>query len=229
MDNLGMNHQEWSRLKDTFIGMIPKYDRINNKITFGRDDVWRRMIAKESTGKDAVLEVGSGPGSLAVKLQSKKIYCLDPIPEMHDAAIKKIQKLRKNDLWKYEFILGSAESIPLSDDCVDVVFCAFSFRDFFDKRAGLKEIYRVLKPKGKLIILDIAKHNNWYSYLIYFYIRNVASLFSGGKKEMKHLSETYRSFAPPEYYADIMRDLGFSIKIKFLNFKTVFVLEAIKK
>lgn len=229
MNKLGMSDKEWNSLKDTFIGMIPNYDRINSKISFGLDDKWRRMIAAESIGKDSVLEIGSGPGTLAVKLKSNKIYCLDPIPEMHEAAVKKIKKIKKQDLERYKFILGFAESIPLKDDFFDVVFCAFSFRDFFDKRKSLKEIYRVLKPGGKLVILDIAKHNSLYSNLIYFYIKNIASRLSRGRKEMKALSETYKAFAPPKYYANIMREIGFSeIKIKFLNFKTIFVLDAVK-
>lgn len=199
MNKSGMSSEEWSSLKDVFIGMIPRYDSINSRITFGLDERWRRMIAKESIGKDAVLEVGSGPGTLAVKLMSKKVYCLDPIPEMHKAAVKKIPE---QDLERYEFISGSAEFIPLTDDFTDVVFCAFSFRDFFDKPKGLKEIHRVLKPGGKIVILDIAKHDGFYGHLIYFYINSVASGLSGGRKEMKCLSETYKAFAPPKYYFD---------------------------
>ena len=77
----------------------------------------------------------------------------------------KVAKVRVNNARKSrgeepaKYVLAIAESIPLPDDTFDRVFCLFSFRDFQDKKKGLQEILRVLKPGGQLVICDAGKAN----------------------------------------------------------------------
>lgn len=232
MDESKIDKEEWAKLQNVLKDMIPRYDNINSRMTFGRDKKWRKEIAKESINKDTVLEIGSGIGTLALQLKAKNIICLDPIEEANKIAKIRIENFKKIDSEfkerNYMFINSTAENIPLKNNIVDLVYCSFSFRDFKDKFKGLKEIYRVLKEDGKLIILDLAKHENFYGKLIYFYIKNIAPLLTNSDAP-KMLAETYKAFGTPEYYEKIMKDIGFKkINIKFLNFSTIFILNAEK-
>jgi len=238
MDKLKINEEEWEKLQNVLISMIPRYDEINSKMTFGRDKKWRKLIAKESFNKNIAMEVGSGIGTLAIALKAKNIICIDPSEEANKIAKIRIENLRKinkefNER-NYKFITSSAENIPLNDNYVDIAYCSFSFRDFKDKIKSMKEIYRVLKnPEngkegGKLIILDLAKHENFYGKFIYSYIKHIAPKLTNSDAP-KMLAETYKAFGTPHYYAKIMNDIGFKkTNIKFLNFHTIFILQAEK-
>ena len=224
-----MSDKEWYNVKAALSAMIPNYDNINKAITFGMDEKWRTLAAQESENTKIALEIGSGPGTLAVKLRSNKIICLDPITEMHDAFR---QRIKENALPedKFEFLTGPGESIPLPDNYVDIVYCSFSFRDFYDKKKGLSEIYRVLKNNGKLVILDIAKPGKIRNAAIHFYIKKIApALIKEGRCHMQCLAKTYRAFGSPDYYMRIAGDIGFKKDaIKFLSFGLAFMLTAKK-
>ncbi|CEG11548.1 putative Methyltransferase type 11 [groundwater metagenome] len=227
MDALKIDSNEWKNLENVLEGMIPGYDNINSRMTFGRDKKWRKILINESSNKDIAVEIGSGPGTLAMMLKSKKIFCVDPSDKMHKIAGERI-KQAKIPSEKFEFITAPAESIPINNDVADFVCCAFAFRDFYDKKKALTEIYRILKNNGKFMILDIAKHNNIYGTLIYDYIKHIAPIITGSDAP-KMLAKTYNAFGTPEYYADIIKENGFkNIKIRFLNLRTIFILSAEK-
>lgn len=227
MDAVKIEDDEWKDLENVLEEMPPRYDSINARMTFGRDKKWREILINESRNRDIAVEIGSGPGTLAMMLKSKKIFCVDPSERMHKIARERI-KQAKISLKKFEFITAPAEKIPIKNDTADFVCCAFAFRDFYDKKKALKEIYRILKNNGKFMILDIAKHNNIYGTLIYNYIKYIAPILTGSNAP-KMLAKTYKAFGTPEYYADIMKEIGFKdIKIRFLNLRTIFILSAEK-
>lgn len=227
-----MSSKEWQDVKKTLSDMIPNYDNINKRITFGLDEKWRNTAAKESKNTGTALEIGSGTGTLAVRLFSNKVICLDPIPEMHKAFKKRLEESAVQEKFKnkFEFLVGSGEAIPLPDNHVDIVYCAFSFRDFHDKKKGLSEMYRVLKKDGKLVILDIGKSGKVRNKLIYFYIKNIAPIIAGeGKEQMRCLAETYKAFGTPKHYSKIAENTGFKkVNTKFLTLGLAFILIAKK-
>ncbi|ODS41807.1 MAG: hypothetical protein MSIBF_00055 [Candidatus Altiarchaeales archaeon IMC4] len=227
MDEQGMGKTEWQGVKATLSDMAEDYDDTNNKISLGMVNGWRTRAARESQGIDTALEIGSGPGTLAVKLMSKKIICLDPLPKMHDAAKRRIPS---DMLEKFEFIVGSGEEIPLADESVDIVYCSFSFRDFYDKQKGLSEIRRVLKKNGRLVILDIGKPGKIRNALMHFYFRNVAPILAPkNRQQMRWLAKTYKAFGSPAYYSDLAAKTGFKkVDIKSLCFGAAFMLLAKK-
>jgi len=227
MNPLKIESKEWKNLENVLEEMLPRYDTINSRMTYGRDKKWREILANESCNKEVAVEIGSGPGTMAMMLKARKIFCVDPSDKMHEIAKERIKKA-KISLQKFEFVTAPAESIPINSNIADFVCCAFSFRDFYDKNKALREIYRILRNNGKFMILDIAKHNNIYGTLIYSYIKHVAPIITGSNAP-KMLADTYKAFGTPEYYADIMKKIGFkNVKSKFLNFGTVFVLSAEK-
>ena len=159
-DPSGIDLDEWEILESQLEESIPNYDRVNRLMTFGQDAVWRKNVRNHAESGMKVLEVGCGPGSFAEDIENVDLTCLDPSEEM-----LKVAKVRVNEARKLrgegpaDYVLAIAESIPLPDNTFDRVLCLFSFRDFQDKRKGLEEILRVLKPGGQLVICDAGKAN----------------------------------------------------------------------
>ena len=141
--------------------MVGSYDSYMRKITLGRESALREMtvnLAQVSPG-DCVLEVGCGTGTLtlAAKRQagpSGKVFGIDIIPGMIELSQRKAA-LAQMDV---TFQLGSIDDIPFSANQFDVVMCSFMIFHMSDvvRRKGLAEIYRVLKPQGRLLVLDLA-------------------------------------------------------------------------
>ena len=214
-DPSGIDLDEWEILDSQLEESIPNYDRVNRWMTFGQDAVWRKNVRNHAESGMKVLEVGCGPGSFAEDIENVDLTCLDPSEEM-----LKVAKVRVNEARKLrgegpaDYVLAIAESIPLPDNTFDRVFCLFSFRDFQNKRKGLEEILRVLKPGGQLVICDAGKANwlhglagrIWMSTVVQWMARYVTK-----KKDhpWKGLAKTYSHYGTNGYYRKLMREVGF--------------------
>ncbi len=151
MDPDGMNEREWHDVIDSMEEVGPYYDRINQLITFGLADRWRAEAAKIAEPDDVVLELGSGPGSFARMLSSRKIFCVEPSSELARASRNVLDPDRMT------LLRGVGERIPLAESSIDKVFCVFSFRDFYDRPEAVGEMHRVLKEGGEVVILEVSK------------------------------------------------------------------------
>ena len=146
-DPSGIDDDAWTELERQLEATIPVYDRVNKIMTLGFDKGMRKHVRNHAKPGMNVLEIGCGPGSFAVDLQGTELTCLDPSAEMLKVCRKRVDAAReeRGDT-KAEYVEAIAENIPLPDNTFDRVFCLFSFRDFKDKKKGLEEIHRVLKP-----------------------------------------------------------------------------------
>lgn len=160
-----MNHSTSSANSETKGQMgawAPYYDWIMKVLTLGREKALRQMTvaAAEAKAGDNVLEVGCGTGTLSFAIQetvgqSGKVDGIDAAPEMIERAIGKNKRAGKN----VSFQVGRIESIPYPDNAFSAAICSFMiFHMPHDARKrGLQEIFRVLKPDGRLLIVDILK------------------------------------------------------------------------
>jgi ubiquinone/menaquinone biosynthesis C-methylase UbiE len=148
-------------MKSEMEKMVYSYDSYMRKITLGRERVLREMtvnLAQVKSG-DCVLEVGCGTGTLtlAAKQQaglSGKVFGIDIIPGMIELSQRKAAQANED----VTFQLGSIDDIPFSEDQFDVVMCSFMIFHMSEmvRQKGIAEIYRVLKPLGRLLVLDLA-------------------------------------------------------------------------
>ncbi len=148
-------------MKSEMERMVDSYDSYMRKITFGRERALRQMtvdLAQVKPG-DCVLEVGCGTGTLtlAAKQQagpSGKVFGIDIIPGMIELSRRKAAQAQAD----IAFQLGSIDDIPFPADQFDVVMCSFMIFHMSEmvRRKGITEIYRVLKPQGRLLVLDLA-------------------------------------------------------------------------
>lgn len=140
---------------------MDSYDLYMKRITLGREEALRTMTVNLALIKegDCVLEVGCATGSLtlAAKRQvgpSGKVFGIDIIPGMIERSRQKAVQAKLD----ITFQLGNIENIPFPENQFDVVMCSFMIFHMSEKvrKKGIEEIYRVLKPQGKLLVLDLA-------------------------------------------------------------------------
>ncbi len=148
-------------MKSQMEKMVPSYDSYMRKITFGRERILRETTVSLAQVKpgDCVLEIGCGTGTLtlAAKRQagpSGKVFGIDVIPGMIELSQRKAAQANEDVTFK----LGSMDDIPFSENQFDVVMCSFMIFHMSEmvRRKGIAEIYRVLKPQGRLLVLDLA-------------------------------------------------------------------------
>ena len=167
------------KISGMFDSIASKYDRMNHGMSLGIDRLWRwrfvRRLAKKLPEKAAVLDLACGTGDLTKALSNKGFHVtgLDISSEMMAIGREKCRYLSP----KPNFVLGSAEQIPFPDASFDAVTIAFGLRNFDHRAQCLAEIYRVLKPGGRLAVLEFAVPRNRHWNKIYlFYFKNILPL-----------------------------------------------------
>jgi ubiquinone/menaquinone biosynthesis C-methylase UbiE len=148
-------------MKSQMEKMVSSYDSYMKKITLGRERTLRETtvhLAQVKPG-DCVLEVGCGTGTLTLEAKrqtgpSGKVFGIDIIPGMIEASQRKAAQANE----EVTFQLGSIDDIPFPDNQFDVVMCSFMIFHMSEavRRKGIAEIQRVLKPQGRLLVLDLA-------------------------------------------------------------------------
>jgi ubiquinone/menaquinone biosynthesis C-methylase UbiE len=141
--------------------MVPSYDTFMRNITLGRERTFREMevsLARIKPG-DSVLEVGCGTGTLTIEAKrqagvSGKVSAIDVIPGMIELSQRKAARANMD----VTFRLGSIDDIPFSENQFDVILCSFMIFHMSEgvRVKGISEIYRVMKPGGRVLIVDTA-------------------------------------------------------------------------
>lgn len=144
-----------------FDKIAARYDRMNRVMTFGLDRCWRRHAVREvKSGKrkvESVLDVACGTGDMVVELLKRgcKMTGIDLSEEMLVIARQKTESANYQ-LSTINYQLGNAEALPFAEGEFDAVTCAFGVRNFVHLEQGLDEMLRVLKPGGRMVILELA-------------------------------------------------------------------------
>ena len=214
MDTEGMDGEDWNELQRNLMETIPVYDRINRFATLGQVSRWRKKV-REKLPQGRVLEIGCGPGSFAEDVDGRDLVCVDPIPEMLSTAEKRVNLARaeRGDP-PAAFVKATAEELPFEDASFDAICSLFSFRDWYDKKAGLSESLRVLKPEAPIIIIDPAKMNRLHGILgalwMKVWVGSYARIVCGVRDHpWKWLTKTYEEFGNTRDYVSMLQDVGF--------------------
>ena len=175
--------------KANFSNIYNFYDLINTVLTLGFDKSWREKAADNLIGT-SVLDLGSGTGAAFDQLLNYETTAIDPD--------KKMLELNTFE----NKVLGSAENLPFEDNSFDNVFCCFVWRNVSDTNKALQEVYRVLRPGGKFILLDMTRPKNPFLKILHkigtFKVLHLIGLLTFNLKEYRFLYKSLDFYPQPE-------------------------------
>ena len=189
--------------KANFSNIYKFYDLINTVLTLGFDKSWREKAVDNLIGT-SVLDLGSGTGAAFDQLLNYETTALDPD--------KKMLELNTFE----DKVLGSAENLPFEDNSFDNVFCCFVWRNVSDTNKALQEVYRVLRPGGKFILLDMTRPKNPFLKILHkigtFKVLHLIGLLTFNLKEYRFLYKSLDFYPQPENHLD--KDNFIDLKIE---------------
>jgi len=221
-DSVVPDQQSGLSKKEQVAGMFDsiahRYDFLNRFLSAGIDIIWRKNALKElkSNNPKVILDVATGTADVAIMavkiLHPKKITGIDISDGMLDFGRKKIANLGLNET--IELVNGDSETINFADNTFDAVTVAFGVRNFQHLEKGLAEIKRVLKPGGKLVVLEFSKpHTMGVKQVYNLYMQVVApgvgKLFSKNRNAYKYLDESIKKFPEGKNFTSILDNLGY--------------------
>lgn len=195
-----------------------KYDFLNRFLSIGIDVYWRKVAIKKIADiqPQRILDVATGTGDLAIMthkyLQPKEIVGIDISEGMLNVGRQKIKKLGLEK--SIHLQLGDSEAINHPDNSFDAVTVAFGVRNFENLELGLAEMFRVLKPGGKVMILEFSKPKKvWFKGIYNLYMNLVApkagEWLSKNKDAYQYLNQSIKAFPEGETFLHILQSVGF--------------------
>jgi demethylmenaquinone methyltransferase/2-methoxy-6-polyprenyl-1,4-benzoquinol methylase len=206
------------QVTDMFNDIAIRYDFLNRFLSAGIDQGWRRKAIKQLSEikPKSMLDVATGTGDVAIMasglLHPLKITGIDISDGMLEVGRFKVKKAGLQDT--IELLNGDSEAIKFDDESFDAVTVAFGVRNFQNLEKGLKEIKRVLKPGGKLVILEFSRPRFPFVRSIYnLYMKlvcpRIGKLFSKNRTAYQYLDESIKKFPEGKNFTNILDNLGY--------------------
>lgn len=211
-------------MKQMFDSIPRKYNPLNKIITFGQDETWRQkaLEAIEAKPGDRILDICTGTGNLALKISCKfpyaEIYAVDFSNKMLEVAKERAAHL---GLQNITFKENDCSAMEFPENYFDYITISFGFRNLshsmMNLDRALKEIYRVLKNGGRLIIIETTQPNNIIiRKLFHFYVCILVPLLgiflSGKRKPYTYLGTSIVKFFDRNKLTDILSSIGFQME-----------------
>ena len=215
-----------------------RYDLANRLLSGGMDLWWRRRLvaAVRRTAPKDVLDLATGSGDVAFALArrlppSTPITGMDFCQPMLDAAEVKKAAAGPVRYANIVFLQGDGLALPISDACFDAVTISFGLRNLADRARGLREMHRVLRPGGRLFVLEFSQPTRWFRPVYFFYLRKIlpfiAGVVTGDRAAYVYLNETIEQFPGRAALAEEIRAAGFSnVSARGMTFGIVALHEA---
>jgi demethylmenaquinone methyltransferase/2-methoxy-6-polyprenyl-1,4-benzoquinol methylase len=205
-------------VRQMFDDIAWRYDFINHFLTLGIDVWWRRKTIQLISNKEnpIILDIATGTADLAISLAKHKhpfqVIGIDISEGMLEYGKTKIKRLELNN----QIVLqqGNGEELPFSDNSFDVVTIGFGIRNFEHPAKGLSEMFRVLKSKGELVILEFSRPKNHFLCRLFdlyfcYILPYIGKIFSKHDTAYKYLPESVMQFPYGCNFLKMMQQAGF--------------------
>lgn len=220
LNNPHASSEKAGKVRRMFAAIAGSYDLNNHVHSLWRDQAWRRYAVKAAAVApgERVLDVACGTGDLTQALAASpagEVIGLDFTREMLDIARRKQQARPENQSAKIRYIEGDAQHLPFDDAVFGVVTIAFGIRNVTEPRRALAEFYRVLKPGGRLIVLEFDRPRctpvRWFNdFYCGWIMPRTATLISGDRSgAYRYLPKSVGTFMTRDEMARAMGETGF--------------------
>ena len=205
------------RVQGMFNEIAGRYDLLNRMLSLGLDRRWRREAVRLALAHAPgdILDVATGTGDLAFELKDRAataaVTGLDFSASMLEQARRKAGA-RSADI---RFLQGDAQALPFADDSFDALTIAYGLRNLAEPATGLREFHRVLRPGGRLVVLDFPPPpGGLWGALVKLYFRvvlpGIGGLVSGSRAAYTYLPESVEGFMTPRQLTAALIDAGFA-------------------
>lgn len=206
--------QQVSRM---FNNIAKHYDFLNHFLSLGIDKSWRKRSIQKLQGRkvERLLDVATGTADLALEARKRlnvpEIVGVDISEQMLEVGRKKIAK--RNWTAHIDLRTGNSEDLPFEDNSFDAITVAFGVRNFANLEKGLQEMYRVLRPGGKLVVLEFSRPKLFpFKQGYNFYFRNllpfIGRVTSKDPKAYSYLYESVQAFPDGQDFLDVLEKIG---------------------
>lgn len=212
--------QKVAMVADVFHSVAAKYDIMNDVMSMGIHRLWKRFTIDCSGVRPGqqVLDLAGGTGDIAALFSKRvgangKVILADINESMLNVGRDKLRDLGLIN--NIEFVQANAEALPFADNSFDIISIGFGLRNVTDKDAALRSMYRVLKPGGRLLVLEFSKPtHDWLSkaYDLYSFrlLPFMGQLIANDKESYQYLAESIRMHPDQETLKQMMVDAGFA-------------------
>ena len=214
--------EKGKKVKGVFDSVATNYDLMNNLMSMGLHHVWKKILIETTTlkSKSKILDIAAGTGDITLELIKKnkdfEIFHTD----INLAMLKEGKKKLINHGKIIPSILCDAESLPFPNNYFDCVTIGFGLRNMTNKEKALKEIYRVISPGGKIIILEFSKIwqplSKAYDIFSFKIVPKLGKLFAKDEESYKYLVESIRMHPDQNKLIELLNEQGFE-KTSFMN------------
>ena len=208
-----------SMVAGVFDSVASKYDIMNDVMSFGVHRIWKK-IAMQHTGLkagDTALDVAGGTGDLTIQMSHQvgstgKVIISDINAAMLEEGRKRL--LDKGYAGNIDFVEANAEQLPFEDNSFNCITIAFGLRNVTHQDKALQSMYRVLKPGGRLLVLEFSKPvlpglNKVYDFYSFNILPKMGKLIANDEESYRYLAESIRMHPDQETLKSMMQKVGF--------------------
>ncbi len=210
--------EKGERIQEMFDSIAPRYDFLNRVLSFGVDRRWRRFAVKQVKFAEngRILDVATGTGDVALQIAARTpadvtVVGVDFSKEMVELGKEKVR--RSPFAGRITMEVAPCEAIPFPEESFDSVTIAFGIRNVVDRLQGLKEMHRVLKPGGRVVILEFSTPRSKLFKAVYcFYFLRILPVVGGLFSKFsayKYLPDSVLEFPSREEFKALMAAAGF--------------------
>lgn len=207
------------QVEEMFDNIAPAYDFMNRAMTFGIDRSWRRLAVATAAASAPrrVLDVATGTGDMAIALARRcdgaEVVGVDLSEGMLEVGRRKVKD--KNLDGRIKLLKADCLALPMESESFDVVTVAYGVRNFENLLQGYREMHRVLRPGGQLLVLELSTPVNklvrpFYNLYTRHLIPVVGRLVAGDSRAYSYLPESIAAVAQGERMTALMREAGFT-------------------